>query len=115
MSEATPANLAGWIPPLASDDEIRLALEKAFDYRGDVTFTLKDGRRIEGYIFDRRSDGPTLDQCAVRLLPAEGDTKITIGYGDIARVEFSPRDPAAGKSFQTWLAKYRERTQGKME
>ena len=26
--------LEGWIPNLASDDEIRAALEKAFDYRG---------------------------------------------------------------------------------
>ena len=41
--------IEGWVPELASDDEIRVALEKAFDYRGDVTLTLKDGiqdRRI---------------------------------------------------------------------
>ena len=36
-------NLEGWIPELASDDEIRAALEKAFDYRGDVTLPLKSG------------------------------------------------------------------------
>jgi hypothetical protein len=46
-------NLHGWIPSLASDDEIRTALEKAFDYRGDVTITLKDGTRLEGYVFDK--------------------------------------------------------------
>src|SRR2546423_512028 len=46
-------NLEGWIPALASDDEVREALEKAFDYRGDVTITKKDGAIIEGYIFDR--------------------------------------------------------------
>ena len=36
-------NLEGWIPSLASEDEVREALEKAFDYRGDVTITRKDG------------------------------------------------------------------------
>ena len=47
--------LEGWIPPLATDDEIRGALEKAFDYRGDVTITLKNGTQVEGYIFDRQN------------------------------------------------------------
>ena len=51
--------LEGWIPTLATDDEIRGALEKAFDYRGDVTITLKNGTQVEGYIFDRQN-GPTL-------------------------------------------------------
>ena len=36
-------NLEGWIPELASEAEVREALEKAFDYRGDVTVTRKDG------------------------------------------------------------------------
>src|SRR5256885_9755633 len=44
-------NLEGWIPELASGEEIRAALEKAFDFRGDVTLTLKSGEKIEGYIF----------------------------------------------------------------
>ena len=46
-------NLEGWVPPLGGDDEIRAAFEKAFDYRGDITLTRKDGLKIEGYIFDR--------------------------------------------------------------
>ena len=28
-------------------------IEQAFDYRGDVTVTLRTGEKIEGYIFDR--------------------------------------------------------------
>src|SRR5690349_22351013 len=43
----------GWVPKLATEEELRIALEKAFDYRGDVTVTLKDNSRIEGYLFDR--------------------------------------------------------------
>ena len=48
-------NLEGWVPALASEAEIREALEKAFDYRGDITITRKDGSQVEGYLFDRRT------------------------------------------------------------
>ena len=39
-------NLEGWIPALASDAEVHEALEKAFDYRGDITLTFKSGERV---------------------------------------------------------------------
>ncbi|HEX4797000.1 MAG TPA: hypothetical protein VH370_24630 [Humisphaera sp.] len=102
-------NLEGWIPPIATDDEIRAAFEKAFDYRGDITLTLKDTTIVEGYIFDRRSDGKTLADCVVRLFPKSQDQKISIRYSDVARIEFSGRDTAAGKSFETWVKKYQEK------
>ena len=98
--------LEGYIPSLASDDDIRAALEKAFDYRGDITITRKDESRVEGYLFDRRSNGATLADCVVRLFPKDRDEKISIRYADIARLEFTGRDTAAGKSFETWVKKY---------
>jgi hypothetical protein len=101
-------NLEGWIPPLASDDELRAALEKAFDYRGDITITLKSGEKIEGYIFDRRS-GATLNDSLVRLFPKTRDEKVAVRYADIARLEFTGKDTAAGKSFETWVKKYEEK------
>jgi hypothetical protein len=101
-------NLEGWIPQLATDDEIRTALEKAFDYRGDVTITRKDGASIEGYIFDRRT-GKTLADSSVRLFPKDRDEKISISFADIAKLAFTGRDTAAGKSFETWVKKYRDK------
>lgn len=101
-------NLEGWIPTLASDAEIRDALEKAFDYRGDVTLTLKDGRAINGYIFDRRT-GTTLADSAVRVIPANERTKVNVAYSDIAALSFTGRDTAAGKSFEAWVKKYWEK------
>lgn len=98
--------LEGWVPPLASDEEIRAAMEKAFDYRGDVTITRKDGTTIEGFIFDRRAAGRSLADCFVRLFPKDRDEKIAVAYGDIARLVFTGRDTAAGKSWETWLRKY---------
>ncbi|MGC2698172.1 MAG: hypothetical protein WA738_20475 [Candidatus Angelobacter sp.] len=100
--------LEGWVPELASDEEVRQALEKAFDYRGDVTITRKDGSKIEGYIFDRRT-GESLADSAVRLFPKDADQKIAISYSDIAALAFSGRDTAAGKSFEAWVRKYWEK------
>jgi hypothetical protein len=102
-------NLEGWVPAVATDDEIRAAFEKAFDYRGDITITRKDGSTIEGYIFDRRSTGPALPDCYVRLFPKNSDEKLKISYSDVARLEFTGKDTAAGKSFETWVRKYHEK------
>src|SRR5258708_22900865 len=101
-------NLEGWIPQLASDEEIRSSLEKAFDYRGDITITLKSGEKIEGYIFDRRT-GTSLADSLVRLYPKTGDQKISILYADIAALAFTGRDTAAGKSWEAWMKKYNEK------
>jgi len=98
-------NLEGWIPELASDEDLRQALEKAFDYRGDVTITRKDGTKIEGYLFDRRS-GTTLQDSFVRLYPKTSNEKVSISYADIAALAFTGRDTAAGKSWESWMKKY---------
>ena len=100
--------LEGYIPPLAIAEEIRGAFEKAFDYRGDVTLTLKDGKAVEGYVYDRRV-GKTLEDSAVRVLPKDGSARMTIPYSQITRLVFSGRDTAAGKSFETWIKKYNEK------
>jgi len=99
-------NLEGWIPSLASDQEIRDAFEKAFDYRGDLTITLKNGEKVEGYLFDRTSDGATLSECFARVKPKNRADKIKIPYSEIAALAFTGKDTAAGKSFGAWVKKY---------
>ncbi len=105
-------NLEGWIPPLATPTEINEALEKAFDYRGDLTLTRKDGTQVQGYLFDRRT-GPTLQASVVRIMPANdpvnAKTRLTIPFSDIARIAFTGRDTAAGKTFEAWVKKYWEK------
>ncbi|MGH9640002.1 MAG: hypothetical protein ACRD3Y_08075, partial [Bryobacteraceae bacterium] len=100
--------LEGWIPALASEEEIKAALDKAFDYRGDVTITRKDGTKLEGYLFDRRT-GPSLEQSFVRVMPKDTDEKLAIPYADVAALAFSGRDTAAGKSWEAWVRKYWEK------
>jgi len=106
VAPGTPReSIEGWVPTLASDEEIRTALEKAFDYRGDVTITRKDGSNVEGYIFDRIT-GATLMDSFVRILPKDSNQRVKLSYADIAALAFSGRDPAAGKSWEAWVRKY---------
>jgi len=100
--------LEGWIPELANDEDLRQALEKAFDYRGYITITRKDGSKIEGYLFDRRSSG-NLKDSVVRLYPKNSGEKVSISYSDIAALAFTGRDTAAGKSWEAWMKKYAEK------
>jgi hypothetical protein len=100
--------IEGWVPELASDDDSRVALEKAFDYRGDVTLTLKTGGKVEGYIFDRVA-GPSLATSFVRLLLKTSNERLKICYADISALAFTGRDTAAGKSWEAWMRKYWEK------
>ena len=100
--------LEGWVPALATEPEIQLAFEKAFHYRGDVTITRKDGSKLECYVFDRRP-GRTLADSVVRVIPKASFEKLSIPYSEIAGLEFTGRDTAAGKSWEAWVRKYWEK------
>lgn len=101
-------NLEGWVPELASDSDLCAALEKAFNYRGDVAITLKSGERIEAYIFDRHT-GATLADSWVRYFAPNSPEKRKVSFADIARVEFSGKDRAAGKHWEDWVKAYNEK------
>jgi len=100
--------LEGWIPELASEQDLKNALEKAFDYRGDVTITLKSGEKIEAYIFNRFT-GATLAESWVQYFAPNAADKRKLSYADIARLEFSGKDRAAGKHWEDWVKAYNEK------
>jgi hypothetical protein len=94
----------------AEPEALRAALDEALSYRGDVTITLRDGRSIEGYLFDRRQ-GPTLETSTIRLIPSastslSGEEKVTVAYREITSLAFSGRDTAAGKTWENWIRRY---------
>lgn len=100
--------LEGWVPALATEAELREALEKAFEYRGDVTLTLKSGERFEAYVFNRFTGKSLAESWAQYFAPnVEGKQKVT--YDQIARLEFTGRDRAAGKHWEDWVKSYAER------
>jgi hypothetical protein len=101
-------DLRGWVPSLANEDELRQALERAFDYRGDITLTLKNGEKIAAYIFNRQSGG-TLADSHVHYFVAGAPEKKRASYAEIAGLEFTGKDCAAGKQWEDWVRKYHER------
>jgi hypothetical protein len=85
------------------------AVELAVDYRGDVTITTSDtGEQIECYVFDvKRTDSP--DTTFLRYIARNEDRRSSIPFSRINEIEFTGRDTAAGKSFETWMKKYVEK------
>ena len=72
------------------------SLRAAFEYRGDVTLQLDGGDSVEGYVAnlgDTELDLWKRGQTATRK----------IALSEIAHIEFSGRDTADGRSYQTWL------------
>jgi hypothetical protein len=90
------------------DDPSLLAgvIDAAFDYRGDVTLYLRDGRAVHGYLFNRDGDAsePFAD-----VIPAAGGPRLRVFYRDLRGIAFSGKDPASGKSWETWVKKYHAR------
>ena len=90
----------------ASDaNQFLCVLRAAIDYRGDVTLHRRDGATITGYLYD----GAELDDPAsarVRILPDDGSERLTVAVADLRALEFSGRDTALGRSFDTWVKKW---------
>ena len=98
-------NLQGEVWEATSEAELREGLEKAFDYRGDVTITKHDGTVVDGYIFDRRAS-ITLSDSYIRLFPRGTSDKVSIPYSEVKTLAFTGRDTAAGKSWEAWMKQY---------
>lgn len=99
-------SVAGMFVDASDPEALRRALDAAVGYRGDVTIICRSsGDSIEGYVFDCTPSSNT-NQSTVRLIPKDGSQRVSIPIDDIARIQFSDKDPAAGRSFETWVKKY---------
>ena len=74
----------------------------------DVTITLKNGERIEAFIFNRFT-GATLADSWVQYFRPNAPEKRKLSYAEIARLEFSGKDRAAGKHWEDWVKAYNEK------
>jgi hypothetical protein len=101
-------NLEGWTPTLATDDDVKDAIEKAFDFRGDVTLTLKSGATVECFIFNRQA-AATLADSWLQYFAAGDPAKHKLAYAEIAGIAFSGKDRAAGKHWEDWVKAYNEK------
>jgi hypothetical protein len=100
-SEGMPltGDLQGWTVETAGAVQLADIVEKAFDYRGDVTVVTRDGCRRVGYLFNRNRDVPNP---FLQLLPNSGGPAESVLYADIASIAFTGKDTASGKSYAAW-------------
>ncbi len=81
-------------------------IEKAFDYRGDVTVSLKDGSQVVGFLSNREAKGAA--RCRepfIEMMLDGRNDKLLIKYAQIATITLSGEDAAAGKSWEEWVVK----------
>jgi hypothetical protein len=82
--------------------ELAEAVELAFDYRGDVTVSLKSGESLSGYLFNRQVSG---SDSYLELFPFDSADVRHIRYDQLATIAFTGEDTATGKSWEAWIAK----------
>jgi hypothetical protein len=94
-------SLQGAVFTIQSDHDRREAIDKAFDYRGDVTLTVR-GETVEGYMFNRDASATPP---RVEMYVKGGDEPRIIPYADIETIAFTGKDTADGKSWEAWVSK----------
>jgi hypothetical protein len=97
MAEET---LEGWEPEVGRGVTLEEVVERAFDYRGNVTVVKTDGTEFEGYLFNRNRD---VAEPFVQMFGRAGDGPVQIRYVDIRTIRFTGKDTAAGNSYAAWL------------
>lgn len=93
-------SLEGWAPEVGDGLSLEEVIERAFDYRGNVTVFKRDGSRLEGYLFNRGEVGA---RPVVQMFDHAGDGPYEIPYAEIRTIHFSGKDTAAGNSYAAWL------------
>lgn len=82
-------------------DDLSRQLEAAFDYRGHVTVTLKDGSTVEGFLFNRQLASPLLKEPPFVELYLKGSAEHRkLAISELKSIALSGEDFAAGKSFE---------------
>jgi hypothetical protein len=97
-----PASLQGAVFTFQSETDRFEGIDKAFDYRGDVTLTMANGELIEGYMSNRE---PKASPPRVQFFVKGQDNPQTIPYADILAIAFTGKDTADGKSWDAWVSK----------
>jgi hypothetical protein len=98
--------LEGWEPVVGVEVSLEEVVDRAFDYRGDVTIVRLDGSELTGYLFNRNAE---VVRRFVQMFDRAGEGPLTIPYAEIRTIRFTGKDTAAGKSYEAWLRRKTER------
>jgi hypothetical protein len=80
-------------------------IEAAFDYRGHVTITLKDGERVVGYVYNRQFAHPRLREAPfIEIFLTGSGERRRFAIDAIHAVELTGKDYAATGSVSQEMA-----------
>ncbi len=105
LAETLAKTLEGWRPDSDGADSLNDVIDKAFEYRGNVTLRLTNGNDFVCFISNR--DASVADPF-IQVFDEAGDGPTRILYSEVATIWFTGKDAAAGKSYEAWLAKKAE-------
>ena len=105
------ASLEGAVFTFQSEADRVEAIDKAFDYRGDVSITLRN-EQVEGYIFNRE---PKATPPRIEVFIKGSDQPRIIPYADITAIAFTGKDTADGKSWDAWVNKKSDERQAEAD
>ena len=105
------ASLEGAVFTFQSEADRIEAIDKAFDYRGDVSITLRN-EQIEGFIFNRE---PKATPPRIEVFIKGSDQPRIIPYADITAIAFAGKDTADGKSWDAWVNKKSDERQAEAD
>lgn len=67
-------------------------VERAFQYRGDVTVSTHEGGSVTGFLFNRNT---RVEEPFVQLFETDSGQEIVVPYHEIADIGFTGRDAAS--------------------
>lgn len=90
--------------------EVEKQIEEAFDFRGHVTISLKNGEKVEGFLFNRvYADAANKQESFIEVFPKGQDQSKRFPIALVASIAMTGEDCAAGNSYADYLKKKRER------
>ncbi len=105
---AEEISLQGWAPLIGVETTVGEVVDRAFDYRGDVTVVTASGGELVGYVYNRDSH---VAQPYLQMFDADGASH-TFRYSDIRAIRFTGKDTAAGTSYEAWRRRKAEAGSG---
>jgi hypothetical protein len=76
---------------MAVSKDVAAQIDAAFDYRGHVTVTLADGRKIEGYLFNREL-APAKGEAYIEVIPKDSEERLRFPAASVSAVALSGKD-----------------------
>lgn len=96
-------------------NDLETQIEKAYDYRGHCTVTLKDGGTVVGFVYNRVRADAYQPVSYIEMFPKDHSESVRFAFSELSKLECTGEDCAAGDSYHDYLEKKRQREKGEFD